>query len=66
MFSSMNHSGLFEKHTFVIRYNRQWLNNADTDKIVKGVSHETFHSVQYSFVTGSGKVLKTIISQMMN
>lgn len=54
MFKSINHSGLFEKEMFVIRYNREWLKISQTDRIIKCAFHETFHAVQYSAVIGFG------------
>lgn len=58
MFKSINHSGLFDKDMFVIRYNRQWLITADKDKIIKCAFHETFHAVQYSAVIEYGMGIK--------
>lgn len=58
MFKSINHSGLFEKEMFVIRYNREWLRTAQPDRIIKCAFHETFHSVQYSAVIGYGMGVK--------
>lgn len=58
MFKSVNHSGLFEKEMFVIRYNRDCLRTAQTDRIIKCAFHETFHSVQYSAVIGYGMGVK--------
>ena len=58
MFKSINHSGLFEKELFVIRYNRDWITTAETGKIIKCAFHETFHTIQYSAVIGYGMGVK--------
>jgi len=50
MFKSVNHSGMFQKDTFVIRYNREWLKTADQEKIVRCAFHEVFHVVQYTAI----------------
>lgn len=46
VFKSFHHSGLFEKDTFVIRYNRDWIKIASEEQIIKTAFHETFHAVQ--------------------
>lgn len=52
MFKSINHSGMFQKDVFVIRYNQEWLKTAVQEKIIKCAFHEAFHAIQYAAVIG--------------
>lgn len=61
IFKSINHSGLFEKDTFVIRYNRDWLKIASEEQIIKTAFHETFHAVQQQALIGRRLGLKSDI-----
>ena|GEM_PF-3176626 len=47
MFKSIDHSGMYDKENFLIRYNRDWLKNADHKQIIKCAFHEVFHVVQH-------------------
>lgn len=59
MFKSINHSGLFDKDAFAIRYNREFLKSASIEKIMKLAFHETFHAAQLEAVVGSYLGLET-------
>ena len=61
IFKSINHSGLFEKDTFVIRYNRDWIKIASEEQIIKTAFHETLHAVQQQVLVGRRLGLKSNI-----
>src|SRR5690606_34662171 len=61
IFKSINHSGLFEKDTFVIRFNRDWIKIASEEQIIKTAFHETFHAVQQQALVGRTLGLKSDI-----
>ena len=61
MFKSINHSGMFQKDVFVIRFNREWLETTTHERIIKCAFHETFHAVQYSAVVGSSLNLRNTL-----
>lgn len=48
IFKSINHSGMYDKEHFVIRYNRDWLKTAEFERIIKCAFHEVFHVVQHA------------------
>lgn len=48
IFKSVNHSGMYDKEHFVIRYNRDWLKAAEFERIIKCAFHEVFHVVQHA------------------
>lgn len=47
IFKSVNHSGLYDKANFIIRFNREWLKIAEFKNIVETSFHEVFHVVQH-------------------
>ena len=47
VFKSKIHSGLYDKDSFSIRFNRDWLITAKDERIVKCAIHEVFHAVQH-------------------
>lgn len=53
MFKSEVHSGLFDKDAFAIRYNKEFLKTASTEKVMKLAFHETFHAAQLEAIVGS-------------
>jgi len=46
-FTGIDHSALYDKEHFLIRYNREWLKSAKVDNIIKTAFHEVFHVVQH-------------------
>ncbi|WP_026391279.1 hypothetical protein [Haploplasma modicum] len=46
-FLSNNHSGMYDKNHFLIRYNEEWLKNSTSEKTIKCAFHEVFHAFQH-------------------
>ena len=59
MFKSNNHSGIFDKDAFAIRYNSEFLKDASTEKVMKLAFHETFHAAQFEAIVASYLGLKS-------
>ena len=59
MFKSNNHSGLFDKDAYAIRYNREFLKTASIEKVMKLAFHETFHAAQLESIVASYLGLKS-------
>jgi len=49
-FESINHSGMYDKEHYLIRYNREWLKSATEEAIIKCAFHETFHAAQHQAI----------------
>jgi|SRR5690625_971066 len=49
-FNGNDHSALYDKENFLIRYNKEWLKNANSENIIKTAFHEVFHVVQHSAI----------------
>ncbi len=47
-FMGINHSALYDKENFIIRFNKDWLINATEDNILKTAFHEVFHVFQHT------------------
>lgn len=52
IFKSTNHSGMYDKENFIIRYNRGWIQMATYEQIIKCAFHESFHAVQHQALVG--------------
>src|SRR5690554_7302302 len=46
-FVSNEHSGLYDKLNFLIRYNKGWIKTASNSEIIKCAFHEVFHCLQH-------------------
>lgn len=47
VFKSNIHSGMYDKDSCSVRFNREWLKTAKLDRIVKCAFHEVFHALQH-------------------
>lgn len=52
-FNGNDHSALYDKENFLIRYNKEWLKNANSENIIKTAFHEVFHVLQHSEILES-------------
>ena len=58
-FESDKHSGKFEKEVGVIRYNKDFLETATEEQILKLAFHETFHAFQFQEVFNYSQGIKS-------
>lgn len=49
-FMSNEHSALYDKENFLIRFNKEWIKSAKDDKIIKTSFHEVFHVLQHASI----------------
>lgn len=58
-FIDINHSGLYDKENFLIRYNKSWIRKSNNERILKCSFHEVFHAFQHQELLKRKLGLKT-------
>lgn len=49
-FKGIEHSALYDKDNFLIRYNKEWLKTARKENVIKTAFHEVFHVLQHACI----------------
>lgn len=58
-FKSKDHSGLYDKERFLIRFNKSWIKEASIESLLKCSFHEVFHAFQHQEILKSTIGLKS-------